>query len=112
MALAGGEVRVGDLGSGSDYTPFFQHLGVPSTDIGSTGGYGVYHSAFDNYSWFVMNADPTFVYEQQMARVFGLEALHMADADVLPYDYVTYARQIQSYLYAAQTRPGIGAWRA
>jgi N-acetylated-alpha-linked acidic dipeptidase len=98
------EVRVGDLGSGSDYTPFIQHLGVPSTDIGSTGPYGVYHSAFDNYAWFVLNADPTFVYEQQMARVFGIEALHMADADVLPYDYVTYARQIQAYLFAAQTR--------
>jgi N-acetylated-alpha-linked acidic dipeptidase len=100
----GGEVRVGDLGSGSDYTPFLQHLGVPSTDIGSTGPYGVYHSAFDNYAWFLLNADPTFVYEQQMARVLGLEALHMADADVLPYDYVTYARQIQAYLVAAQAR--------
>jgi N-acetylated-alpha-linked acidic dipeptidase len=44
------------------------------------------------------------VYEQQMARVFGLEALHMADTDVLPYDYVTYARQIQAYLFAAQAR--------
>ena len=104
VPLVGGEVRVGDLGSGSDYTPFIQHLGVPSTDIGSTGAYGVYHSVFDNYAWFVMNADPTFVYEQQMARVFGLEALHMADADVLPYDYVTYARQIQAYLFAAQGR--------
>jgi N-acetylated-alpha-linked acidic dipeptidase len=92
------------LGSGSDYSPFIQHLGVPATDIGSTGPYGVYHSAFDNYAWFVMNADPTFVYEQQMARVFGLEALHMADADVLPYDYVTYGRQITGYLYAAQAR--------
>jgi N-acetylated-alpha-linked acidic dipeptidase len=101
---AGGEVRVGDLGSGSDYTPFLQHLGVPSTDVGSSGPYGVYHSAFDNYAWFVMNADPTFVYEQQMARVLGLETLHMADADVLPYDYVTYARQIQAYLFAAQAR--------
>ena len=104
VPLVGGEVRVGDLGSGSDYTPFIQHLGVPSTDIGSTGAYGVYHSVFDNYAWFVMNADPTFVYEQQMARVFGLEALHMADADVLPYDYVTYARQIQAYLSTAQAR--------
>jgi N-acetylated-alpha-linked acidic dipeptidase len=103
-AQSGGEVRVGDLGSGSDYTPFLQHLGVPATDVGSSGPYGVYHSAFDNYAWFVMNADPTFVYEQQMARVYGLEALHMADADVLPYDYVTYARQIQAYLFAAQAR--------
>ena len=104
VPLVGGEVRVGDLGSGSDYTPFIQHLGVPSTDIGSTGAYGVYHSVFDNYAWFVMNADPTFVYEQQMARVFGLEVLHMADVDVLPYDYVTYARQIQAYLATAQGR--------
>ncbi|MEA2543973.1 MAG: N-acetylated-alpha-linked acidic dipeptidase, partial [Acidobacteriaceae bacterium] len=102
--VGGGEVRVGALGSGSDYTPFIQHLGVPSTDISSTGPYGVYHSVFDNYSWFVMNADPTFVYEQQMARVFGLEVLHMADTDVLPYDYVTYAKQIQAYLFAAQAR--------
>jgi N-acetylated-alpha-linked acidic dipeptidase len=102
--VGGGEVRVGDLGSGSDYTPFIQHLGVPSTDISSTGPYGVYHSVFDNYSWFVMNADPTFVYEQQMARVFGLEVLHMANTDVLPYDYVTYAKQIQAYLFAAQAR--------
>jgi N-acetylated-alpha-linked acidic dipeptidase len=103
-AQMNGETRVGDLGSGSDYTPFIQHLGVPSTDVGSTGPYGVYHSAFDNYAWFVMNADPTFAYEQQMARVFGLEALHMADADVLPYDYVTYGRQIQAYLFSAQAR--------
>jgi N-acetylated-alpha-linked acidic dipeptidase len=103
-APSSGEVRVGDLGSGSDYTPFIQHLGVPATDVGSTGPYGVYHSAFDNYAWFVMNADPSFVYEQQMARVLGLETLHMADADVLPYDYVTYARQIQAYLFAAQAR--------
>jgi N-acetylated-alpha-linked acidic dipeptidase len=104
VPLVGSEVRVGDLGSGSDYTPFIQHLGVPSTDVGSTGAYGVYHSVFDNYAWFVMNADPTFVYEQQMARVFGLETLHMADTDVLPYDYVTYARQIQAYLFSAQAR--------
>jgi N-acetylated-alpha-linked acidic dipeptidase len=98
------DVRVGDLGSGSDFTPFIQHLGVPATDIGSGGPYGVYHSVFDNYAWFVMNADPTFVYEQEMARVFGLEVLHMADADVLPYDYVTYGKEISAYLDAAQKK--------
>jgi N-acetylated-alpha-linked acidic dipeptidase len=95
-------VRVGDLGSGSDYTPFIQHLGVPSTDIGSDGPYGVYHSAFDDYNWFIKNADPTFVYEQQQARVFGLEILHMADADVLPYDYKTYGTEVVGYLKDAQ----------
>jgi len=97
-------VRVGDLGSGSDYTPFIQHLGVPSTDIGSDGPYGVYHSTFDDYNWFIRNADPTFVYEQQQARVFGLEILHMADADVLPYDYKTYGTEVVGYLKDAQKR--------
>jgi N-acetylated-alpha-linked acidic dipeptidase len=97
-------VRIGDLGSGSDYTPFIQHFGVPSTDISSTGPYGVYHSAFDDFQWFTQNADPTFVYEQQQARVFGLEALNMADADVLPYDYVTYAREITEYLVNAEKK--------
>jgi N-acetylated-alpha-linked acidic dipeptidase len=96
------DVRVGDLGSGSDYTPFIQHLGVPSTDIGSEGPYGVYHSVFDNYNWFIKFADPTFVYEQQQARVFGLELLHMASADVLPYDYQLYGKQIVSYIEDAQ----------
>ncbi len=98
------DVNIGDLGSGSDFTPFIQHLGVPSTDIGSGGPYGVYHSVFDNYAWFTMNADPTFVYEQEMARVFGLEVLHMADADVLPYDYVTYGKELTSYLDSAQKK--------
>jgi N-acetylated-alpha-linked acidic dipeptidase len=98
------DVRVGDLGSGSDYTPFIQHLGVPSTDIGSGGPYGVYHSVFDNYNWFIKFGDPTFVYEQQQARVFGLEILHMADADVLPYNYDLYGKEILSYLDTAQKR--------
>jgi N-acetylated-alpha-linked acidic dipeptidase len=99
---------VGNLGSGSDYTPFIQHLGVPSTDIGSEGPYGVYHSTFDDYTWFTKFADPTFVYEQQQARVFGLEILHMADADVLPYDYQVYGKEIVGYLEGAQKRATAG----
>jgi N-acetylated-alpha-linked acidic dipeptidase len=98
------DVRIGTLGSGSDYTPFIQHLGVPSTDIGSDGPYGVYHSTFDDYTWFTKFADPTFVYEQQQARVFGLEIIHMADTDVLPYDYQLYGKEIIGYLEAAQKR--------
>ena len=96
------DVSIGDLGSGSDYTPFLQHIGVPATDISSEGPYGVYHSAFDNYAWFLQNADPHFVYLQEMARVIGLETIRMADADVLPYDYVTYAREIVGYIETAQ----------
>lgn len=88
------DVEPGNLGSGSDYTPFLQHAGVPSTDIGSSGAYGVYHSVFDNENWFVKFGDPGFVYVQQQARIFGLEILHMADADVLPYDYGYYGQEI------------------
>ena len=103
-AQPGDEVHVSDLGSGSDFTPFLQHVGVPSTDIGSGGPYGVYHSVFDNYAWFVMNADPHFVYLQQMARVLGLEAVRMADTDVLPYDYAAYAREVKAYIEAAKRK--------
>jgi N-acetylated-alpha-linked acidic dipeptidase len=98
------QVHVGDLGSGSDYTPFLQHEGVPSTDIGSDGPYGVYHSTFDDFAWYTQNADPHFKYLQEMARVLGLEAVRMADTDVLPYDYVAYAREIAGYLDAAKTK--------
>jgi N-acetylated-alpha-linked acidic dipeptidase len=100
----GAEIPVNDLGSGSDFTPFLQHVGVPSIDIGSGGPYGVYHSAFDNYAWFVQNADPHFAYLQEIARVLGIEAVRMADTDVLPYDYLAYSREISSYLDAAKRK--------
>lgn len=98
------DVPVGDLGSGSDYTVFLQHLGVPSTDVSSTGSYGVYHSVFDNFNWFKKFGDPDFSYEQEMARVFGLELIRMADADVLPYDYEEYAKEIAAYIETARKK--------
>jgi N-acetylated-alpha-linked acidic dipeptidase len=107
-----GEVRVGDLGSGSDYSAFLQHLGVPSTDIGSGGPYGVYHSVFDNFAWFTRFADPDFVYEQQMARVFGLEVLRLAQADALPFDYETYGTEVRKHLENAQRRAQGLHWTA
>jgi len=100
----GEEVPVGDLGSGSDFTPFLQHAGVPSVDIGSNGPYGVYHSTFDDFAWYTENADPHFYYLQEMARILGLEAVRMADADVLPYDYVAYAHAISAYIDAAKRK--------
>jgi len=98
------DVPVGDLGSGSDYTPFLQHAAVPATDISSSGPYGVYHSAFDNFDWFKRFGDPDFLYEQQMARVFGLEIVHMADADVLPFDFEAYGKEIAGYIQAMEKR--------
>jgi len=106
-----GEVHIGDLGSGSDYTAFLQHLGVPSTDIGSGGPYGVYHSVFDNFTWFTKFADPAFLYEQQMARIFGLEVLRMAQADALPFDYETYGTEVHRHLESAQRRARDMGWK-
>jgi len=96
------DVKVGDLGGGSDYTAFLHHLGVPSADIGSRGPYGVYHSAFDDFTWFTKFADPTFVYEQEMARLYGIEAIRIASADVLPLNYEEYGKEIVEYLKAAE----------
>jgi N-acetylated-alpha-linked acidic dipeptidase len=101
------DVPVGDLGSGSDYTVFLQRLGVPSTDVSSTGSYGVYHSVFDNFAWFKKFADLDFVYEQEMARIYGLEILRMANADVLPFDYQEYGKEITAYIDAARKKADI-----
>jgi N-acetylated-alpha-linked acidic dipeptidase len=98
------DVKVNDLGSGSDYTPFLQHLGVPAADIGSHGPYGVYHSAFDNFAWFTKFGDPTFAYEQEMARVYGLVAIRLASADVLPFDYEEYGKEVSEYVKAAEKK--------
>ena len=98
------DVPVGDLGSGSDYTVFLQHLGVPSSDVSSSGSYGVYHSVFDNFNWFKKFGDPDFAYEQEMARVFGLETIRMCNADVLPYDYEQYGKEIAAYVETARRK--------
>ena len=59
-------------------------------------------AAFDNFNWFKKFGDPDFVYEQQMARIFGLEAIRMAGADVLPYDYEQYGKEIAAYIDTAR----------
>lgn len=87
--------QVGTLGSGSDYTPFFQHEGIPSVDMGFTGEYGVYHSIYDDFFWMKHFGDPKFVYHAAMGRIAGLMTLRMAEADVLPFDYVAYASAIE-----------------
>ena len=63
--------RIGALGSGSDYTPFLQHLGVPALDMGFGGDYGVYHSAYDSFYWMSHFGDPTFQYHVAAAQIWG-----------------------------------------
>jgi N-acetylated-alpha-linked acidic dipeptidase len=96
--IAEREFRVGNLGSGSDYTAFLDHLGIASNNFGFSGNYGVYHSIFDNHRWMKEWGDPEFRYHVAAAQFLGLQALRLADADLLPFDYEVYGREVQRYL--------------
>jgi N-acetylated-alpha-linked acidic dipeptidase len=91
------EARIGALGSGSDYTPFLQHLGVPSLDMGFGGDYGVYHSAYDSFHWMAKFGDPTFQYHVAAAQLWGTIALRLANASALPFAYADYAAQLRDF---------------
>ena len=96
------EARIGALGSGSDYTPFLQHLGVAALDMGFGGDYGVYHSAYDSFTWMSKFGDPKFEYHPTAARLWGTIALRLADAPALPFDYAEYARAIREFITETQ----------
>lgn len=95
------EASIAALGSGSDYTPFLQHLGVPSTDMGFNGDYGVYHSAYDSFYWMDHFGDPGFQYHVAAAQLWGMLAMRLAEADGLSLDYTDYASQIREYFTEA-----------
>jgi len=95
------EARIAALGSGSDYTPFLQHLGVASTDMGFNGDYGVYHSAYDSFYWMDQFGDPGFNYHVVAAQLWGTIAMRLADADGLPFDYTDYATQVRDFFTEA-----------
>jgi N-acetylated-alpha-linked acidic dipeptidase len=86
---------VGDLGAGSDFSPFFDYAGIPSVDMGFGGDYGVYHSLYDDFYWMKHFGDPTFAYHVALARILGTVALRLDEADILPFDYAAYASAIE-----------------
>lgn len=96
------EVKIAILGSGSDYTVFFNHLGLPSVDMLFDGPYGVYHSIYDNFTWMSRYGDPGFRYHALMAKIWGVMALRLANADILPFDYAAYAGDVAAYLEEVQ----------
>jgi len=91
---------MGALGSGSDYTAFLDHAGIASMDMGlnGPGGDGSYHSTYDNPTWFKKYIDPQFTFSVLAAQVTGVALLRLADAEVLPFDYEAYGRQILEYI--------------
>ncbi len=87
------------LGSGSDFSPFLQHIGVPSLNLGFGGenGGGEYHSAYDSYDDYRRFKDPSFQYGVALAKTAGRTALRMADADRVPFDFTLLYKAINSY---------------
>jgi N-acetylated-alpha-linked acidic dipeptidase len=90
--------RLAPLGSGSDYTAFLDHLGVPSFDFGFGGPYGVYHAVYDNFRWMEKYGDPEFLYHAAAARLWGLMAMRLANAEVVPLRFGTYAGDLREDL--------------
>jgi N-acetylated-alpha-linked acidic dipeptidase len=94
------DLRLGPLGSGSDYTTFIDHLGVASLNLGYGGedDGGIYHSIYDDFYWFTHFSDSDFVYGRALAQTIGLAVLRLADAELLPFEFGNFADTMQEYL--------------
>ena len=92
------EPAMGDPGGGSDFAGFYNHLGIPIAEWGFGGAGGVYHSQYDSYAWMTKFGDPGFQYHAAAAKIAAAMMLRLANADILPYDYVEYARTMRRYI--------------
>jgi len=100
-AEAGGDLPIEALGSGSDYTPFLQHLGISSINLGFNGedvDGGIYHSTYDSFDHFIRFGDPKFAYGVALAQTAGHLVLRTADADVLPMRFIDLASTVARYV--------------
>ncbi|MEY2883089.1 MAG: hypothetical protein RL490_813, partial [Pseudomonadota bacterium] len=100
-AEAGGDLPLGPLGSGSDYSSFLQHVGVPSLNIGFGGegeSAGSYHSIYDSYDHFVRFDDPGLAYGAVLSKFVGRVVLRIADADTPPVRFADLATTVRMYL--------------
>jgi N-acetylated-alpha-linked acidic dipeptidase len=99
-AEARADLRLGALGSGSDYTAFLDHLGVASLNLayGGEDGGGIYHSIYDDFYWYTHFSDKDFVYGRALAQTAGLAVMRLADADLLPFDFDNFTDTVRRYL--------------
>ena len=88
------------LGSGSDYSPFIDHLGIASLNLGFGGEDqgGIYHSIYDDFYWFTHFADTDFSYGRALAETVGLAVLRLADAEIIPFDFSDFTDTIRRYV--------------
>jgi N-acetylated-alpha-linked acidic dipeptidase len=101
---ASGELVENRLGSGSDYTVFLNHLGIPVADLSFDGPYGVYHSMYDNHNWVATIGDPGFRYHVTMVQFWGALAMRLAESEIVPLDYAPYAKTILTFLDEIERR--------
>jgi N-acetylated-alpha-linked acidic dipeptidase len=90
--------QMGWLGSGSDYTAFLDHLAVPAIDVGFRGGYGVYHSIYDDFNWMEKHGDPEFLTHATAARLYTVITMRAAAADVVPMKFVPYGLALREHV--------------
>ncbi len=86
------------IGSGSDHTVFLNFVGMPVIGLQFDGDYGVYHSAYDDFYWMNHFGDPGYKYHTLMSQLWGVTALRLANADLLPFDFATYATNIRQFV--------------
>ena len=98
-ARARNDLRIGALGSGSDFTPFLQHIGISSINLGFGGEeqYGQYHSIYDSFDHYTRFGDPGFEYGVALAEVAGRLSLRLANAEVLPFAFGSMCETIERY---------------
>jgi N-acetylated-alpha-linked acidic dipeptidase len=99
------DLRIGALGSGSDFTPFLQHAGVPTLNIGFGGedGSGIYHSIYDSFYWYTHFSDTSFMYGRALAQAAGTMIMRVASADVLPEEFGNMSETSRGYLTEVKT---------
>ena len=105
------EPPMGDPGGGSDFAGFYNHLGIPIADWGFGGPQGVYHSAYDSYHWMSKFGDPGFEFHATAARIGAAMMLRLANADILPYDYVEFAGTMRRFANQAETSIADKKWK-
>ncbi|XP_048532138.1 probable glutamate carboxypeptidase VP8 isoform X1 [Triticum urartu] len=81
----------------SDFAPFLHHAGIPCVDLYYGKEFPGYHTALDSYIWMENHGDPLFLRHLAITEIWGLLALRLANDLVLPFDYHTYASQLQEH---------------
>jgi len=106
MLTSGGEFRIDALGSGSDYTPFLQHLGIATLDIRFGGNdAGVYHSDYDDFNWYSHFGDTTFAYGRALSQIHATALMRLADSAVLPFEFGRLAWTVSRYVDEIEALP-------